>query len=346
MQKAKLQEPVPPKQLPKVDVEFFSSGSTLLDLALGGGWALSRVFNIVGDKSTGKTLLAIEAYANFKRAYPNGKMRYAEAESAFDDSFADQLGFPPEVERPEKMIHTVEEFTEDVYKFIDLEDSTPSLYILDSLDSISTDSEVERFDKIMEGKEAGGSFGAEKAKAMSGMFKNIVQDVNKSKCAVGIISQVRDNIGVTFGERHTRSGGRALDFYASQVLYLAQVGMVTKTSKGQLRAIGVSIHSKVKKCKVGYPFREADYDIIFGYGIDDELSMLDWLTESKALAKESAEEIKKTLIKAREKQDYASISEIHGQLKADTKNIWNEIERNLAPPIRKYGNQAPPTAVG
>jgi len=171
------------RDLPKIDVEFFSSGSSLLDLALGGGWALSRVFNIVGDKSTGKTLLAIEAFANFKQSYPKGKMRYAEAESAFDDSFAEQLGFPQEVERPKEMLHTVEEFTEDLYNFLDKENSTPSLYILDSLDALSTDSETERFDKLMEGKEAGGSFGAEKAKEVASQFQTIedVREWNKKQ---------------------------------------------------------------------------------------------------------------------------------------------------------------------
>src|SRR5262252_7801779 len=78
------------------DVEFFSSGSKTLDLALGGGWAKPRVANIIGDKSTGKTLLCIEAAANFARQYPTGKIRYRETEGAFQKSYARALGMPIE----------------------------------------------------------------------------------------------------------------------------------------------------------------------------------------------------------------------------------------------------------
>jgi len=89
----------------------FSSGCTLLDCALGGGWAENRVANIVGDKSTGKTLLAIEAAANFHDKYPGSPIFYYEAEAAFDERYAAELGFPVEsVHRPYKYIDTVEDF--------------------------------------------------------------------------------------------------------------------------------------------------------------------------------------------------------------------------------------------
>jgi recombination protein RecA len=331
-------------QLKSKEVQFFSSGSTLLDLALGGGWALSRVFNIVGDRSTGKTLLAIEAFANFKQSFPKGRMRYAEAEAAFDDVFAEQLGFPQEVTRPEELLHTVEEFRDDLYKFT--KDGGPSLYILDSLDSLTDEAEIKKWEKSMKKKEdpedetkETGSYGVGKPKQMSQMFRLLTRDMNKLDCSLGIISQIRDNIGVKFGEHHTRSGGKALDFYASQVLWLAQTQKLERTSKGQARAVGISVLGNVKKCKVGYPFRKVDFDIIFGYGVDDEMSMIDWLLEIKALEKEAAKDVRNRLEKAREKQDYPMLKEIRSQLKQDTTSIWNEIEKSLAPPIRKYGNQ-------
>ncbi len=240
---------------------FISSGSTLLDLALGGGWVIGRIFNIVGDKSTGKTLLAIEAFANFKRQYPDGRMCYAEAESAFDTAFAAQLGFPPEVTNPEDLLITVEQFKDDVYKFAKKDDK-PCIYILDSLDALSDDAEQEKWKAHIAGTKEKGSMGAQKAKEMSEMFRTINKDLNN--CAVGIVSQIRDNIGVTWGDGKTRSGGRALDFYATHVVYLNELGKTTRTVKGELRPTGLNVGSKVKKNKIGFPFREAEYTILFG----------------------------------------------------------------------------------
>lgn len=325
-------------------VQFFSSGSTLLDLALGGGWALGRIFNIVGDKSTGKTLLAIEAFANFIRKFPNGKMRYAEAEAAFDEAFAATLGFPSTVERPDDMIDTVEDFRDDLKKFSDKYKAFPTLYILDSLDALTDDAELKKYEKGLQPKKTNaegeeekvaGSFGVAKPKELSKMFRIMTRDLEDRNHTLGIISQIRDNIGVTFGETKTRSGGHALDFYAAQVLWLAQTGQQTKTIRGEERSTGVNIQGKVKKNKVGMPFRKADFGIIFGYGVDDESSMLKWLTKQK-MEEEVVKETKKRLEAARDKADYATIDVIRQPLIADTTRIWNELEKDFAPTIQKY----------
>lgn len=334
-------------------IKFFSSGSTILDLALGGGWPLGRVFNIVGDKSTGKTLLAIEAFANFKLTFPNGRMRYAEAESAFDEYFAEQLGFPSDVERTDEMLNTVEEFRDDLYRFS--KKGGPGLYILDSLDALTDVAELAKFEKSIKNKDKAkkaeeegdgaevekekGSYGVAKAKKMSEMFRLLVKDMKKSEISVGIISQIRDKIGVMFGETKTRSGGRALDFYASQVLWLSETGKVNREVNKISRTDGVSIHSKVKKNKVSTPFREADYDIIFSYGIDDEMSMIDWLSEIKSLLPEAAKDIRKQITIAREKKDFPTIVTLRNQLKQDCISLWNKIENEHKPPISKYGSQ-------
>lgn len=321
---------------------FFGSGSTLLDLALGGGWALRRIFNLVGDKSTGKTLVAIESFANFKIVFPDCRMRYAEAEAALDEKFASQLGFPDEVERPEDMLHTVEEFRDDLAKFLNPEKKSsrdkPGLYILDSLDALSDEAEQERFKARMEGKKEKGSMGAQKAKEMSELFRLLTGDIKKSNCALGVISQLRDNVGATYGEPSSRSGGRAMDFYASQIVWLYQTGKLTKSVKNDTRAIGVETLAKVKKCKVGLPFREVDFNIIFGYGIDDEISMLTWLKERGEYKKETFEEMKDQLEKARAARDFALLGSMHESLKQDTVRVWEEMERKLAPKIQKYNN--------
>lgn len=320
--------------------EFFSSGGTLLDLALGGGWAMQHIYNIVGDKSTGKTLLAIEGMANFKMKYPKGKVRYGEAEAAFDTDFAKTLGFPDDVERPDEPLNTVEDFELDFKKFV--AKGGPSLYILDSLDALSDEAELKKWEKNSRARETGaeetGSFGAAKAKKMSEFFRKLVREVQTQNSCLGVISQIRDRIGVSFGETKTRSGGKALDFYASQVLWLQDLGKITKTSLGELRPIGVSIRAKVKKCKVGMPFRETEFPIIFGYGIDDEVAMLEWLSLRKRIDPEYAKATEKALIKARNSGNYEDLATIKSALQADATKIWQEIEANLAPPIAKYGH--------
>jgi len=207
---------------------FINSGSTLLDLVLGGGWAGGRIFNIVGDKASSKTLCAIESYANCKKQYPGSLMRYAEAEGAFDTAYAQQLGFPPEVQRPPELINTVEDFYNDLETFAEegIKSKLPSLYILDSLDALSDAAEIERkFDNPS-------TYGTQKAKKMSELFRKLIKPLYESKCTLGIISQVRDNIGVSFGNDETRSGGRALDFYASQIVWTTNIGQIKKTIAG------------------------------------------------------------------------------------------------------------------
>lgn len=317
------------------EFKFFPSGSTLLDLVLGGGWAYSdsnsedkaRVFNIVGDKSSGKTLLAIEAFANFKRLI-NGPMRYAEAEAAFDPTFAATLGFPSEVTRPKEMINTVEDFYSDLEKFCN-ENQGPSLYILDSLDALSDEAEIKA-------DIDGATYGVGKAKQMSKAFRKIITTLAKTKCTLGIISQIRDRIGVTFGETKTRSGGHALDFYCSQVVWLHEIEKVSKEVKGQKRPIGVNIRAKNKKNKVGMPYREVDFQLIFGYGVDDEISMIEWLKDVKAITSESVTDLNKTIKKARVDADFKQLDTLSAQLKLDCRSIWDEIEKSIAPPIRKY----------
>jgi len=222
----------PPKLLPKErSVKFITSGSLMLDLPLGGGFALGRVINVVGDKSAGKTLLAIEACANFAREYGVESIRYCEAENAFDDDYAEVVGMPPGVGKAED-IRTVEAFVADLKQFLAGRDgSSPCLYVLDSLDSLSSDAEMDR-------KSGEASYGTEKAKALSTFFRKEIGLIEKAQCVLLIISQVRDNIGVTFGPAHKRSGGLALDFYCSQVVWLAVSSKLSRTVRGVERVVG------------------------------------------------------------------------------------------------------------
>jgi len=95
------------------------------------------------------------------------------------------------------------------------------------------------------------------------------------------VSQLRDKIGVTFGETKTRSGGKALDFYASQIMWLAEIAKIKRKIGDVERVVGVDVKARVKKNKVGLPFRECEYPILFGYGVDDLLAMVSWLYDVK-----------------------------------------------------------------
>jgi recombination protein RecA len=288
---------------PKTHLSFVSSGCAVLDCVLGGGWPLGRMANLVGDKSTGKTLLAIEAFANFRRQFPDGKMAYCETEAAFDDEYARALGLDMEgVHRPD--VSTVEDLFEDLLTFI--KRPGPGIYVVDSLDALSDKAEQER-------KISDSTYGASKPKQLGQLFRRLIKPLERSQTLVLIISQVRDNIGVAFGEKHTRSGGKALDFYASQILWLANIGQVKKTINKITRTVGVNIRAKCKKNKIGMPFRECEFKIVFGYGIDDKAASRDFLAACGKKAPLT-----------------------HDSTREAVQAAWFEIEKAFLPKGRKY----------
>lgn len=234
----------------------------MLDLALGGGWARRRIANIVGDSSTGKTLLAIEASANFVMVEPKAKIRYREAEEAFDNNYAAALGFPLEKVDFGDPIETIEDFFEDLQKVAEAAKG-PELYVVDSLDALSDRAEMDRnIDQ--------GSYGSQKAKKLSELFRRSTSLISGKDITLMIISQVRDNIGaMPFQKKHVRSGGKALNFYSSQVAWLTQIKRIDRTVSNVKRITGVQVKAVIEKNKIGLPYREAEFPIMFGYGIDD-----------------------------------------------------------------------------
>jgi len=314
-------------------IKFFSSGCQLLDSALGGGYAQGRVINIVGDKSTGKTLLAIEACANFAMENPEGLLRYKEAEAAFDKGYAQILGMPLSRVEFEEDFDTVEELKNDLEDFANrcAKKRKPGLYIVDSLDALT--------DKAEQGRDIEkGTFGTSKAKLMSEMFRRDKRKWQKAKVTVFIISQVRDKINAIFGRKWTRSGGRAMDFYASQVVYLAEIKKLYRTVRGIKRAHGVVIRCKVTKNKVGIPFREVDFSIIFGYGIDDLLASLSWLKETKQLRSVNLAQGSKVVAETKRIKELPAgrRKKAMEKIRAAVEKAWIEIEQEFLPKESKY----------
>ena len=256
-------------------LQFFSSGCTPLDLVLGGGYPLGRISNIVGDKSTAKTGLIIEASANFNISYPEGDVHYVEAESAFDIPYAKTMGLP------EKTIITSDITTvEGLFNYISniikeyKNKNIPTLCAVDSLDALSDEEEM--------GREINkGSYGANKAKKLSEMFRRLTKDIDSSNICLLIVSQTRDKIGAMFGEKHSRSGGRALDFYASLIVWLSEVEKITKQSKGVKRITGIKVKAYCKKNKISKPFRACEFPYMFGYGIDNIQAGIEFLESVK-----------------------------------------------------------------
>lgn len=318
----------------KEGLKFVSSGSAIMDAILGGGWVLGRCANIVGDKSSGKTLLAIEATVNFHKAYPEGYKRYAEAEAAFDVAYAEALGMPVQAIEFADGILTIEDWYNDMMKVMDENKDRPVLYILDSLDALSDDAEQER--KIEDA-----SYGGNKAKKLGEMFRRIIQRMEEQEVLLIVISQLRDKLNVTFGEKQTRSGGRALDFYASHIVWLAEIGKIKRTMAKVERVVGVNVKARVKKNKVGLPFRECEYPILFGYGVDDLTANVEWLLsvgKDQRLKDEvgmSAAGYKVRINNLRDKGG-EEVQEVRQKLARIVQEEWQSIEQGFLPKGRKY----------
>lgn len=315
---------------PKSHIEFIPTGARLLDCVIGGGYPLGRISNIVGDKSTGKTLLFIEAAVNFVAKYKS-LVKYREVESAFDDPYAEALGLPLDyLDRGKDRLETVEDLADDLSDHLKTVGKDPSLYCCDSLDALSDRAE-------MAGAFGEASYGTAKAKMMSQLFRRLVGEVERTRTHFMVISQVRDNIGVTFGRKTTRSGGRALDFYASQVLYLAHKATIKRTIRGVERPYGLSIKAKCDKNKIGLPLRDCEFDILFGFGVDDLMASLEWLKEVKRLGELG---IKETELKQYAKDINSLGDSDYRQAVSDVgdvvEQVWRDIEQDFLPTRRKY----------
>lgn len=284
--------------------KFVRSGSDLLDLILGGGFALKRMTHVVGDPSTGKTQLAIEAATYFLKDYglanpiyttdkdgnvivdKNGnpvqrifQVMYCDAEAAFDTDYAEVLGFPVDdvafVEPKEPGIGiTLEDFSAAINGFIDaLPEGVPGIFILDSLDSLPT------YKEATTPMDERGGYGTEKSKELGIMFRTVVQKMNHKDVLFFCISQTRDNI-TGYGPKKIFSGGNAPKFYTSQRIMLKKKENLKKTIGGKEYIYGVKIEAICDKNKCGPPYGECTFDIIFRGGIDNLRANIDFLFDS------------------------------------------------------------------
>ena len=332
-------------------VEFLSSGSTTSNLALSGkgpsgGWARARVGNIVGDGSSGKTLLALElmfwCYQNIKNIssslFPKVKkieLVYNNREGVMDFPIAKMYG--ADFEKSVKWINsrTIEKMGRDFLKRLErLGKGEFMLYIADSWDAYQSDAGDKRMkESIKKDEEIKGSYNTEKQLWASKDFFPFCSgelENNKKDATLLIISQVRTKIGITFGKKTYRAGGKALDFYTHQVAWIREVEKLKKTKKTHSRVYGIRSELKVSRSKVAKPFRESQFNILYDYGLDDISSMIYFLWGKKQIKYDNKEfKTHKAFIKYIEKNNFET------RLALETEEAWQEIERRFEKDVEK-----------
>lgn len=319
-------------------IEFFSSGCTLLDAALGGGWAVGRVSNILGESASGKSLLGIEASANFMMKYPDGRIIHIDTEAAFDPDYAETLGLNVDALELYEDFSTVEQvaslFDSLLAEREDGEDHTPCLVILDSIDALTTNAEVAR---SMED----GTFGVEKAKLLSQLFRRYIRRLNACGITLMIMSQVRANLNAgPFGKQTITSGGKALKFYVSQQVELQHLKQIKKTVSGNERVVGVMSKATIVKNRMGPAHRKVEFPIMFGYGVHDEAASLQFLVKSgkgKELGIADTLAAATTFLKKVDASTAEDRAEHISKIRQVAVQVYQDIEDSFAPARAKYG---------
>jgi len=279
--------------------DYLSTGSTLLNLACTGnpywGFAKGKYYFIVGDSISGKTFLSLTclAEASINPNFDKYRFIYDNAENGALMDIEKFFGggvyrrmVPPGWRKDASSCGMFSSTIEEFYYHVDdaIKRGEPFIYILDSMDSLSSEPEAEKFDKTKksyrQGKEATGSYGDGKAKINAANLRRLLTPLRRMGSILIILNQTRDNLGFGF-EKKTRSGGHALRFYSCIEMWSSVKRKIQRNVRGKKRQLGVECQIQIKKNRITGRERTITIPIFHSFGIDDIGSCVDYLLEEE-----------------------------------------------------------------